>query len=236
LGNFTSDLGFDEVMRGTGAGNDLERALVREIQGTPAGAPAPPLGSVLDLQSDFGGAEVFRDGFISVAATNGAHIRVSEAVGQTTTVTQGACGASGCADGFQRDVPGVSVLGFADAAGFAGGEWAIIGRTVTSASPPAPRSFTIDLSGSGSSDIEALFTGANGTLRRLRLSNVDLSGGGVVAHVAGDGAVSFSGAEPTELAAFDRSAGPRIEGVRQVPEADERSCRAIGRHHGQCQR
>jgi hypothetical protein len=124
------DPGFDEILRVTDAGHDLESALAEEIV---AGCQAPggACASILDAHDLLGAAESYRGAFASVLATGDAHVAVSDAAG---AVTRGCAGTNAALAGgrcpvaaIERGVEATSLLGFDDGAGFTG-EWLFSGR------------------------------------------------------------------------------------------------------------
>lgn len=223
LGNLTADAGFDEILRTTGAGRELEAALADAIGTCPADAPACLGDSVLDLQAAFGAAASWRGGFVSVAATGEVTVRVSAEDAAGSWTSAGACGAGGCDAALARDLPETTILRLDDAAGFGGGTWAITGRSHGVAAlgqPPAPRTLAIEIAGGGLSDVEILVPDGD-AIRRLRIAAADLSAGPVRAVYDGGLVVSEArGGSMAELAPFTRAAPPAVLGVRQIPAAD----------------
>lgn len=220
LGNTTFDTGFDQVRRLTDAGEDLEAALAADLAACQAADPPCLGGSVLELQAAFGAAEVYRGGFVSVAATGDAAITVREENGtDDPPTTTGRCAVEACT----RDVPGASLLAFAAASGFVGGQWALIGRSHDEADPPLPRPLSVEIAGSGTSDVEILVPGPDGTVRRFQITGAALANGPVTAIYAPSGELTIvdaAGGAVEELDAFTRSAPPAVLGVRQIPESD----------------
>lgn len=219
LGNTTPDTGFDQIRRLTEAGKALEAALASDLAACQAD-DADCLGaSVLDLQATFGAAEVYRGGFVSIAATGDATVTVREATTGDPVVTTGVCAAGSCT----RDVPAAGLLAFADAPGFTGGQWALIGRSHTNDTPPVPRPLSFEISGSGTSDVEFLIPG-EGTVRRFRVGGANLGSGSVRATYDANGELTITNgggsADVGEITAFTSDAPPTVLGVRQIPESD----------------
>jgi len=222
LGNASADAGFDDIMRTTGAGRELESALVHDLAACQADEPGCLGDSVLDLQASFGAAEVYRGGFVSVAATGAADIRVLEGSGAGEVATHGACAAAACGTSAPngRGVPLASLLDLAGTGSFVGGEWAVIGQSHTIGQMPAPRPLRFEISGSGSSDVEILFPGPDGTVRRARIAGAALGAVPITVEYGSNGELSAPGATLEELDPFTRAAPPAVLGVRQIPESD----------------
>jgi hypothetical protein len=106
------DPGFDEVMRTTHAGHDLESAWAGIIQAAQAGTPAA---TVIDYQATFAEADQYRPSFVSVAATSGATISIADDQGRRTAVESQQ-------STVERDIPSAVILGVS------GGELAVVGR------------------------------------------------------------------------------------------------------------
>ncbi len=214
------DPGFDEILRRTDAGNDLERALANEV----AGNQGAESGSLLALHEAFGAAESYRGRFASVVATGSARIAVTGAAG---AVTQGCAGtAAAVASGrcpvaaIEREVEAVSLLGFDDGSGLAG-EWMFSARDLEAEGV----SLTVAIAGTGTSTIAVLVPGDQGFLRRFVFADVDLAACGAatlsLGPPAGSALVLSCGGAPIEATSADYAdLGPTVVGVRQIPEAD----------------
>ncbi|MFQ5665123.1 MAG: Ig-like domain-containing protein [Candidatus Binatia bacterium] len=207
------DPGFDEIVRTTGAGHDLEAAWA-EVFTADCGAPNADCG-VIGLQEQFATAEQYRPSFVSVAVAGGAEVALTDDQGRRTAIDSRQ-------PIVERGVPGTMLLGFQS------GQLAVIGRSDRSAF------YDVSVTGVGGQgsgqgvDISVVMPGANGSLQRFVFSSVTLA--------AGDTAivriVSSAGGAPvlrlpdnqqqaaSSLRSFDANAGPRIVGVRQIPESD----------------
>src|SRR5262249_20785752 len=130
----TFDRGFDEILRTTDAGHDLERALATELV-TSAPNPIPSLTGMMEAFSNEAG---YRGGFLSVGASGAVKLAIHDAAGHVTSgclgtpssITTGLCPdpdtpPANAPDGIVRQVPGASLLGFDDDTLV--GAWAIIG-------------------------------------------------------------------------------------------------------------
>ncbi|MBI1817099.1 MAG: Ig-like domain-containing protein [Deltaproteobacteria bacterium] len=206
------DVGFDEVMRTTYAGNDLEVAWGAVID-AQAGTPAA---TAIEFQREFADAEKYRPTFVSVAVEGDATISIADEHGRR------ASGVRATHASPVREIPSAALLGLS------GGQFAVIGRSDSSAFYDV----TITAPNAGGAlpgtDIAIVLPGAGGTFRQLLYSNVALAAGETATlHVVPGAAAppllqlpNNQQVELNNLYAFDLSAGPRIEGVRQIPESD----------------
>ncbi|MFI5398533.1 MAG: carboxypeptidase regulatory-like domain-containing protein, partial [Candidatus Binatia bacterium] len=202
------DPGFDEVMRRTSAGHDLETAWAGVIRGAQAGTPAA---TAIDYQSAFAAAEQYRPSFVSVAAAGNASISIVDDRGRATA---GAAGAQHAAP-LQRDIPGSALLTLG------GGQLAVIGGSGQSTFYDAV------ISGSGTVDVGLVWPDATGNLQQVVFTGVDLSSGRtatlhIVPGAAGTAALQVPNNQQltTNNLSLNANAGPRIVGVRQIPESD----------------
>jgi hypothetical protein len=108
------DLGFDEILRTTGAGHDLEAAWAAEIQSAVGGGQ-----SAVSYQAAFATAERYRPHFVSVAVAGSATLVITDAQGRRTR----GCAGMACPppETLERNVAGTALLGLG------GGELAVIG-------------------------------------------------------------------------------------------------------------
>jgi hypothetical protein len=195
------DVGFDQIMRLTDAGHDLEAALAVVIGGQGLG-----LGSVVDLHDDFVKAEAWRGGFIAVAADHDAAI----------SIVDGARVTSGFGAELRREVASVSLLGFDDADGFSGGQWAIIGDP-----NQLSDSATVTITAAGTdSTVHLALPDPNGLVQTYELT-VDAGASVTLNLTTPDTPAHPEPVEgPTPVGVADEP--PHILGVRQIPEGDPR--------------
>ena len=194
------DPGFDEIMRTTDAGHDLEAAWAGVIENAQAGAPAAT--SVVAYQETLAAAEQYRPSFVSVAVSGTATIAIADGQGRGTAVDSRQAAVV-------REIPGAALLGFTN------GQLAVMGRASQSGF------YDVTVSGSGPTDIGIVVPDATGALQGMVYSGVVLAAGqSVTLHVVpGGGPPALSGMMP-EVQRFDPNAGPHIVGVRQIPESD----------------
>ncbi len=203
--NMDHDPGFDEIMRTTRAGHDLETACAGVIQDARDGTAA----TLIDYQAELAAAEQYRPTFVSVAASGDGQVALIDDHGRRTAVESRQASIA-------RDIPGAVLLGFAD------GQLALIGRADQSTF------YDVTVTGTGPTDIGIVIPGPTGTLRQLVFSDVTLTAGqpATIRLVPGDGAPSVfqlpdnQQRTPGTLRSFDANVGPRIVGARQIPEAD----------------
>lgn len=198
------DPGFDEVMRETNAGHDLEAAWAGVVQSIVDSQQS----TVVGYQSAFAAAEQYRPTFTSVAVAGNASIAIVDDHGGTTAVDSRQ-------STVERDIPGTVLLGLTD------GQLAVIGNTGQSSF------YDASVTGSGLVDIGVVWPDATGNLQQLILTSVGL-GSGQTATLRitprGTGAPVLqlpNNQQPvTRNQSFDANAGPQIVGVRQIPESD----------------
>jgi hypothetical protein len=223
------DPGFDEIMRTTDAGHDLESALAQEIvMGHGSGDMGePPPASLHELHEEFGAAEEYRGSFVSVLATSDAEITVTNSGGR---VSRGCAGTSAAVasgrcvpEEIQREVPGTSILGFDDGANFVG-ELAILSN-VECGMGNAECEFSVAIGGSGVGDIVINGPSSEG-FSRFEFLGVDF-GSCVrptldVSPAAPNTPVLICSDGTTIPAAVTDyvNDGPAVVGVRQIPESD----------------
>ena len=213
----TFDPGFDEIMRTTNAGHDLESAWA-DIIGAARSLASPAL-TIVDYQRNFATAEQYRPTFMSVAVTGDALISVTDDHGRQLSGALGA-GAQHAAP-LQRDIPSGALLGFAD------GQLALLGRSDQSAFYDVEVS-THTLHGGAGIEIGIVVSDDSGMLRQLVYTGVTLgeSERATVHLVPGSSEPPVlrlpSGAltPPAIVRRTDANAGPRVVGVRQIPESD----------------
>jgi hypothetical protein len=204
------DAGFDEIMRTSDAGHDLENAWAGVIT-ADCGLRNADCG-VVGLQQQFAHAEQYRPTFVSVAASNGATISIADDQGRRSA------GVDSQQSMVERDIPGTVILGFTS------GELAVVGRSAAS----AYYDVTFTGTGSGVADLAIVAADGSGALRELVYSNVALSAGEpatlrIVPGAAAPPLLILPNSQqltPNTLLQFDANAGPRIIGARQIPESD----------------
>jgi hypothetical protein len=199
------DPGFDEIMRTTDAGHDLEAAWAAAIRGSGLTA--------LDYQRDLAAAEAYRPSFVSVAVTGGATMRLTDDRGRTSAGAQGAAP-------FEREIPTAVLLGVND------GQLAVIGRVAQSTFYDVT---VVGAPGGGEEmSVGVLVPDASGALRRYSYSGTAPAVGETATMRILPGAASppilvLPSGEPlppNSQVPFDPDAGPRLIGVRQLPEGD----------------
>jgi hypothetical protein len=199
------DPGFDEVMRETDAGHDLETAWGAVIEGAQAGTPAA---TIIDYQQQFAEVEKYRPSFVSVAVAGDLSIALDDDKGRHTAGV-GATGRSPL-----RGIPGAALLGLTS------GELAVIGNSSQSAF------YDVTITGTGTS-IGIVWPDATGKLQQAVFSGVALAEGEtatlhIVPGAGGTPALQVPNNQQltTNSLSFDANAGPQVVGVRQIPESD----------------
>lgn len=153
------DPGFDEVIRTTGAGHDLEAAFGAEIEASLNGK------TLLEYQRELGEAEKYRTEFLSVAASGGGRLRITDGENRTTAGCAGTDAADCPAGGIEREVPSTMLAG-AD-----GGELALVGRTNDALF------YDIDVTGAGNVGVGVVLPGSGGSLRQFMFNAIPVSAG-----------------------------------------------------------
>ena len=206
LGNGSppSNAGFDEILRGTSAGHDLEAALSASL------AAASTSDTITDVVRNCGEAEAYRSGFLAIGVTSGVTLTVTDGAAH---VTQGCAPPGRCPAPLRREVPQTSLLGL----GNTPGEFAIVGHV----EPTTQLTATLSAAVETTANVILLRPDADGTLRRFELTvivspDADLHlplelEGNALRHPQ-TGALLDGDIYPNR--------GPRIVGVRQIPEAD----------------
>ncbi len=207
---------FDAIVRRTLAGREFEAAIAECVHA--AGAP-----SALALQRHLAAIAQHRGPLLSVAVEGLAEIGLQDGEGRRTEGCASENPARCPLEAQLREIPSAVVLGSGD------GQLAIVGSP--SAGIPAVR-----LEGRGGmAAVAALYPGPDGVLREAAFDALALEAGEqaeLLLPAAGSpdleapvlvlrgGPRAGTRLEPNTIARFDGADGPRIVGVRQVPEAD----------------
>ncbi len=202
------DPGFDEILRSTAAGHELERAWAEAIAGSRATGDGR---WVTAYQQELAAAEQYRPSFVSVAVAGDARLTLTDDHARTTSGCAGA-GTRCAAAQLQRDIPSAFLLGFGDA------QLALLGRSGEVGFVDA------QIDGSGAAEVSILLPTEGGQLQQLVWANLQLESGAPLTFrlTPGQSAVLIDGrpALPSSVRIYEPNAGPRIVGVRQLPESD----------------
>lgn len=217
------DPGFDEVMRETQAGHDLESAWAGVVQGAGFGGQGAGQ-SIVQYQGTLALAEQYRPTWVSVAVAGAASVALVDDHGRRTSGPniRGGASVQGPISNVVREIPGAVLLGVAN------GQLAVVGNGGQSAFYDVT---VTGVGGQGSGagvDIGVVWPDGSGNLQQAVFAGVTLGEGltatiHIVPGAGGTPALQVLSTQPlttNNVTSFPSNAGPHIVGVRQIPESD----------------